>query len=41
MDRAISSQLHRKNFVDGLNATEKHYLKEQMELIGYLLINDT
>ena len=34
MDREINSPGHGKNVVDGLNATGKRYLKEQMELIG-------
>ena len=34
MDRAINAPGHGNNFVDGLNATEKWYSKEQMEFIG-------
>ena len=41
MDRAINSSDHGNNIVDGLNATYKRYLKEQMELIGKLASNDT
>ena len=32
---------HRKNIADGINATDKRYLKEQMEIIGKLAINNT
>ena len=39
--RAINSPGHGNNVVDGLNATEKRYLKEQMECIGKLAINNT
>ena len=35
-DRAINASGHGKNVVDGLNATEKRYLKEKMDLIGKL-----
>ena len=41
MDRVINSPDHGENVFDGLNATEKHYLKEQMKLIGKLASNDT
>ena len=41
MDRSINSPGHEKNAVDILNATEKHYLKEKMELIGKLASNET
>ena len=33
MDREIKVPGNGKNVVDGINATDKHYLKEQMELI--------
>ena len=33
MDRAINSPGHRKNVADGLNATEKRYLKEKWNLL--------
>ena len=36
MDHAINAPGHGDNIVDGLNATDKNYLKEQMELIGKL-----
>ena len=41
MDGAIKSPGHGNNFVDGLNATDKHYLNEQMEIIGKLASNNT
>ena len=41
MDRVINAPGHRKYVVDGLNSTDKHYLKEKMELIGKLASNDT
>ena len=41
MDRTINSLGHGKNVVDGLNATEKRYLKREMEIFGKLGINDT
>ena len=41
MDREIRVPGHGKNVVDGLNETDTRYLKEQMELIGKLEINDT
>ena len=31
---------HGKNIVDGLNATDKRYLRKQMEIIGKLTSND-
>ena len=34
MDLAINAPYNGKIVVDGLNVTEKHYLKERMELIG-------
>ena len=34
MDREINAPGHRNNIVDGLNATGKRYLKEQVGLIG-------
>ena len=41
MDRAINAPGHGNNVVYGINATEKHYLKEKMELIGKFASNDT
>ena len=41
MSRAINAPDHGNNVVDGINTTEKRYLKEQMELIGKLASNDT
>ena len=41
MYHAVNARGHEKNVVDGLNATEKRYLKEQMELIGKLGSEDT
>ena len=41
MYHSINSPVRGKNLVDGLNATVKRYLKEQMELIGKLASNDT
>ena len=41
MDLAINAPGHGNNVVDGINATEKRYLKEQMELIDKLGSNDT
>ena len=41
MDLAINAPGHWNNVVDGLNAKEKRYLKEQMELIGGLASNGT
>ena len=39
MDRAINAPGHGRNVVDGLNATDKCYLKEHMEIIGKLASN--
>ena len=36
MNFAINSPDHGNNVVDGLNAADKRYLKEQIELIGKL-----
>ena len=41
MDRAINAPGHENNVFDGLNATYKRYLKEEMEIIGKLACNDT
>ena len=41
MDRSINSPGNGNDIVDVLNATDKLYLKEQMELLGKLEINDT
>ena len=41
IDCTINSSVHVHNVVDGLNATDKHYLKEQMELLGKSASNDT
>ena len=41
MDRAINALVHVNIFVDGINETDKLYLKEQMKLIGNLANNDT
>ena len=41
IDHAINATGHINNFVDGLNATDKRYLKEQMEPIVKLVSNDT
>ena len=41
MDRSINAPGHRNNVVDVLNAIDKPFLKEQMELIGKLASNDT
>ena len=41
MDHAINAPGHGNIVVDGLNANEKHYLTEQMDLIGELESNDT
>ena len=40
-DLTINAPGHGNNVVDGLNATEKRYLKGKMELIGKLASNDT
>ena len=39
-DLEINSPGHRENFVDGLNAMYKYYLKRKMEIIGKLSSND-
>ena len=39
--RSINTPVRGNNFVGVLNATEKRYLKEQMEIIGKLASNDT
>ena len=41
MYHSIIAPRHGNIFVDGLNATEKRYLKGEMELIGKLGSNDT
>ena len=41
IDCAINVSGHGKNVVDGMNSTHKRYLKEQIEIIGILEINDT
>ena len=41
MDISINAPGHGKNVVDRLNATDKRYLKEKMELMGKLASNDT
>ena len=41
MDCAINEPGHWKNIVDGLNATEKRYLKEEMEVMVKLASNYT
>ena len=41
MDRAINAPGHGKNVVDGINATNKRYLKGLIELMGKLASNDT
>ena len=41
MDHEINAPGHGKNFVDGLNLTEKYYLKGGMELIDKLSSNNT
>ena len=40
-DGKINAIGHVKNTVDGINDTEKRFLKEQMEHIGNLRTNDT
>ena len=40
-DRAINAPGRGKNFVDGLNATGKRYLKGKMEHMGKLSSKDT
>ena len=41
MDRTMDEPGQRNNVVGGINAKDKHYLKEQMELIGKSESNDT
>ena len=41
MDSEINAQGHGKNVFDGLNTTEKRYLKGKKELIGKLASNYT
>ena len=41
MDRVINALGHGNNVVDGLNATDKHYLKKQLNLIDKLESNNT
>ena len=41
MDCAINAPGHGNNVVDGPNATDKRYLKEQMEFICKLASKDT
>ena len=41
MYHEINSSGHGNDIVDVLNATDKCYLKEQMELLGKLASNDT
>ena len=41
MDSAMNAPGRGKNAVDGLNATDKRYLKGEMELIGKLASNYT
>ena len=41
MDRAMDAPGHGNNVADGFNATDKHYLKGEMELIGKLSSNNT
>ena len=41
MDSSINSPGCGKNVVDVLNATDKNYLKGEMEIIGKLSSNDT
>ena len=41
MDRAINVSGHGNNVVDGLNVTDKRYLKYQMEIIGKFVRDDT
>ena len=38
---ATNAQCYGNNIVDGLNATEKRYLKDKMELMGKLTSNYT
>ena len=41
MDRAINAPVHGTNFVNGINTTDKCYVKEQMELMCKLAGNYT
>ena len=41
MNCEINAPGHGNNASDGLNATDKRYFKEEMELIGLLVNNDT
>ena len=41
MNIVIKAPGHGNKFVDRINATEKHYLKEQIEFIGQISSNDT
>ena len=41
MDCAINAPGHVNNVVDGLNTTDKRYLKGKMELIGKLASDDS
>ena len=41
MDRAINSPGNQNIVVDVINATEKNYLKREIELIAKLVSNDT
>ena len=41
MDCEINAPGNEKNVIDGLNSTEKRYLKGKMKLIGKLESNDT
>ena len=41
MDCAINAPVHRNNVVDVINVTDKHYLKEKMDLICKLASNNT
>ena len=41
MDCVINEPGHVNNVADGLNATDKHHLKENMEILGKLGTNDT
>ena len=39
MDRVINAPVHRNDVVNGLNATDKRYVREKMEIIGKLARN--
>ena len=41
MDHAINAPGYGNNVVDGINAADKRYLKEQMKPIGKLSSNNT